>query len=100
MVSRCAGAPGKPGQGIVVVRPTTLLSTHRLTGIPAHRFTGSPSVFICVHLWFGLRQGGPCMDFGIQLGNLDWQRLKDVAREAEELGFTSIMTPDHLIHEG
>jgi probable F420-dependent oxidoreductase len=40
------------------------------------------------------------MDFGIQLGNLDWQRLKDVAQEAEELGFTSIMTPDHLIHEG
>src|SRR5262245_29063500 len=40
------------------------------------------------------------MDFGIQLGNLDWQRLKDVAQEAEKLGFTSIMTPDHLIHEG
>ena len=40
------------------------------------------------------------MEFGIQLGNLDWQRLKDVARAAEQLGFHSIMIPDHLYHEG
>ena len=40
------------------------------------------------------------MEFGIQLGNLDWQRLKDVARAAEQLGFHSIMMPDHIYHEG
>ena len=40
------------------------------------------------------------MDFGLQLGNLDWQRLKDVAQEAEELGYNSLMLPDHIVHEG
>ncbi len=40
------------------------------------------------------------MQFGIQLGNLDWQRLKDVAQAAEQLGFHSIMMPDHILHEG
>ena len=40
------------------------------------------------------------MQFALQLGNLDWQRLKDVAQAAEELGFNSIMMPDHIIHEG
>jgi probable F420-dependent oxidoreductase len=40
------------------------------------------------------------MEYGIQLGNLDWQRLKDVAQAAEELGFGTIMLPDHLLHEG
>src|SRR4030095_5460781 len=40
------------------------------------------------------------MEYGIQLGNLDWLRLKDVAQEAEELGYTTIMLPDHLLHEG
>ena len=38
------------------------------------------------------------MQFGIQLGNLDWQRLKDVARAAEELGFGSVMLPDHFLN--
>jgi len=40
------------------------------------------------------------MQFALQLGNLDWQRLKDVAQAAEELGFHSIMMPDHIYHEG
>lgn len=40
------------------------------------------------------------MQFAIQLGNLDWQRLKDVAQAAEALGFHSLMMPDHIIHEG
>jgi probable F420-dependent oxidoreductase len=40
------------------------------------------------------------MEFGIQLGNLDWQRLKDVAQAAEQLGFHSLVTPDHIYHEG
>jgi probable F420-dependent oxidoreductase len=40
------------------------------------------------------------MEFGIQLGNLDWQQLKEAGRAAEELGFRSVMVPDHLLHEG
>jgi probable F420-dependent oxidoreductase len=40
------------------------------------------------------------MEFGIQLGNLDWQRLKDVAQAAEQLGYQAIMLPDHILHEG
>jgi probable F420-dependent oxidoreductase len=40
------------------------------------------------------------MEFGIQVGNLDWQHLKDVAQAAEALGFRSIMLPDHILHEG
>jgi probable F420-dependent oxidoreductase len=40
------------------------------------------------------------MQFGIQLGNLDWQHLKDVAQAAEALGFHSLMMPDHVLHEG
>jgi probable F420-dependent oxidoreductase len=40
------------------------------------------------------------MQFALQLGNLDWQRLKDVAQAAEELGFDSLMIPDHFIYEG
>jgi probable F420-dependent oxidoreductase len=40
------------------------------------------------------------MEFGLQLGNLDWRRLKDVAQEAEELGYNTLMLPDHIVHEG
>lgn len=40
------------------------------------------------------------MEFGIQLGNLDWPRLKDVAQAAEGLGFHSLMLPDHFVNEG
>jgi probable F420-dependent oxidoreductase len=40
------------------------------------------------------------MQFAIQLGNLDWPRMKTVARTAEELGFHSLMMPDHIVHEG
>jgi probable F420-dependent oxidoreductase len=40
------------------------------------------------------------MEFGLQLGNLDWQRLRDTAQEAEELGFETLMLPDHIVYEG
>jgi probable F420-dependent oxidoreductase len=40
------------------------------------------------------------MEYGLQLGTLDWQRLKDVAQAAEQLGFRSLMLPDHFFYEG
>lgn len=40
------------------------------------------------------------MEFGLQLGNLDWQRRRDVAQMAEELGFHALMLPDHIVYEG
>jgi probable F420-dependent oxidoreductase len=40
------------------------------------------------------------MEFGLQLGNLEWQRLRDVAQMAEEVGFHALMSPDHLVYEG
>src|SRR6202008_3619175 len=36
---------------------------------------------------------------GLQIGNLDWQRMKDVAREAEEIGFDALFVPDHVVFE-
>jgi probable F420-dependent oxidoreductase len=40
------------------------------------------------------------MEFGLQLNNLDWQRLRDVAQMAEELGFSNFTVPDHIVYEG
>jgi probable F420-dependent oxidoreductase len=40
------------------------------------------------------------MDFGLQLANLEWPRLRDVAQAAEGLGFQTLMVPDHLVAEG
>jgi probable F420-dependent oxidoreductase len=40
------------------------------------------------------------MEYGLQLGNLDWQRLRDVAQAAEGLGFEVLMVPDHIVMEG
>jgi probable F420-dependent oxidoreductase len=40
------------------------------------------------------------MEFGLQLANLEWSRLRDVAREAEGLGFGALLVPDHLVAEG
>src|SRR5215470_11231205 len=40
------------------------------------------------------------MEFGLQVGNAEWQRLRDVAQMAEELGFHTITLPDHIVHEG
>jgi probable F420-dependent oxidoreductase len=40
------------------------------------------------------------MEFGIQVANMEFQRLRDVAQMAEGLGFHSIMLPDHIVAEG
>lgn len=40
------------------------------------------------------------MEFGLQLGGLEWEELRDVAQAAEELGYDLIAFPDHLIEEG
>ncbi|MGH7788054.1 MAG: LLM class flavin-dependent oxidoreductase [Candidatus Binatia bacterium] len=40
------------------------------------------------------------MEFGIQLGNLEWQRLRDVAQAAEQLGYHTLVLPDHFLMEG
>src|SRR5262245_51737895 len=40
------------------------------------------------------------MQFGLQIGNVDWNELRDSARKVEALGFDSIMMPDHIVHEG
>src|SRR4030095_12009303 len=49
-------------------------------------------------------QRAPCygrrMDFGLQLGWIEFDRLRDLAQTAEGLGFTAISFPDHLVAEG
>jgi len=40
------------------------------------------------------------MDFGLQLGWIEFDRLRDLAQTAEGLGFTAISFPDHLVAEG
>ncbi len=40
------------------------------------------------------------MEFGIQISNIEWQQLRDTAQMAEELGFRSMMLPDHILYEG
>jgi probable F420-dependent oxidoreductase len=40
------------------------------------------------------------MEWGLQLANMDWQRLRDTAQAAEELGFDLITFPDHIVFEG
>jgi len=40
------------------------------------------------------------MEFGLQVGTLDWSELRDLAVTAESLGFDKIMMPDHIVHEG
>lgn len=39
------------------------------------------------------------MEFGLQLNNIEWPRAKDIAREAEEIGFDTLLVPDHLVYE-
>ncbi|MGH7897805.1 MAG: LLM class flavin-dependent oxidoreductase [Candidatus Binatia bacterium] len=39
------------------------------------------------------------MEFGLQVANLDFPRYRDVAQEAEALGFHLITFPDHIVHE-
>ena len=40
------------------------------------------------------------MRFALQIGWQDARELRDTAQEAEELGFSVIYLPDHLVHEG
>src|SRR5262245_19820191 len=40
------------------------------------------------------------MDFGLQLGWMEFDRLRDLAQTAEGLGFRSVYFPDHLLAEG
>ena len=40
------------------------------------------------------------MEFGVQVANMEWQQLRDVAQMTEELGFNTIMVPDHIVAEG
>jgi probable F420-dependent oxidoreductase len=40
------------------------------------------------------------MEYGLQIANLDWQRLRDRAQAAEELGYSVITVPDHIVMEG
>ena len=40
------------------------------------------------------------MEFGLQLASLEWQKLRDVAQEAEGLGYQVLVVPDHLVAEG
>jgi probable F420-dependent oxidoreductase len=40
------------------------------------------------------------MDFGLQLGWVEFDRLRDLAQTAEDLGFSWVSFPDHLLAEG
>lgn len=40
------------------------------------------------------------MEFGLQLGWVEFDRLRDLAQTAEGLGFGSVYFPDHLLAEG
>ena len=40
------------------------------------------------------------MEFGLQISNIEWQALRDMAQMAEGLGFHSMMLPDHISYEG
>lgn len=39
------------------------------------------------------------VELGLQVGNLEFSRYRDVAQEAEGLGFALITCPDHIVHE-
>lgn len=40
------------------------------------------------------------MEYGLQLANLDWQKLRDRAQAAEGQGYGVITVPDHIVMEG
>ena len=40
------------------------------------------------------------MRFGIQVANIEWQELRDVAQASEALGFDFLTLPDHIVYEG
>ncbi|MBI1815003.1 MAG: LLM class flavin-dependent oxidoreductase [Deltaproteobacteria bacterium] len=40
------------------------------------------------------------MEYGLQVGNVEFPQLHDIAQTAEGLGFHAIMMPDHIVAEG
>lgn len=40
------------------------------------------------------------MEWGLQLSNMEWARLRDTAQAAEGLGFDLVTFPDHIVFEG
>jgi len=38
--------------------------------------------------------------FGLQIGNFELARLRDIGQAAEGLGFHALYVPDHIVHEG
>ena len=40
------------------------------------------------------------MRYGIQVANIEWQELRDVAQASEALGFDFLTLPDHIVYEG
>ena len=40
------------------------------------------------------------MEYGVQVSNLEFPQLRDIAQAAEGMGFHVIMTPDHIVMEG
>jgi probable F420-dependent oxidoreductase len=40
------------------------------------------------------------MRYGIQVANIEWQELRDVAQATEALGFDVLTLPDHIVYEG
>jgi len=40
------------------------------------------------------------MEYGVQLGNIDFVQLRDAAQQAEGLGFGAVFVPDHIVPEG
>jgi probable F420-dependent oxidoreductase len=40
------------------------------------------------------------MEFGLQIVNVEWQQLRDIAQAAEGLGFGALFVPDHVVAEG
>jgi len=40
------------------------------------------------------------IEFGIQFGNLEPQRIRDLAQAAEAFGFDLVVFPDHFVYEG
>ena len=40
------------------------------------------------------------MKFGLQVSNIEWNELRDLAQTAEGMGFDAIMLPDHIVYEG
>ncbi len=40
------------------------------------------------------------MEYGLQIGNLEFPRIREVAQAAEQLGYGAVFVPDHVVPEG